>query len=59
MKLKTPFSIIKNALNDMQVMHDFNYEIPTETRDEFWKMNALDTQQTPPVRHMKCRQNHL
>ena len=36
MKLKTPFSIIKNALSDIQVMHDFNYEIPTETREEFW-----------------------
>ena len=36
MKLKTPFSIIKNALSDIQVMHDINYEIPTETREEFW-----------------------
>ena len=35
MKLKTPFSIVKNALSDIQVMHDFNYEIPTETREEF------------------------
>ncbi len=37
MKLGTPFSVIKNALNDIRVMHDFNYEIPTETREEFWK----------------------
>ena len=36
MKLKTPFSIIKNALSDIQVMHDFNYKIPTQTREEFW-----------------------
>ena len=36
MKLKTPLSFIKNALSDIQVMHDFNYEIPTETREEFW-----------------------
>ena len=28
MKLKTPFSVIKNALSDIQVMHDFNYVIP-------------------------------
>ncbi len=35
MKLKTPFSIIKNTLSDIQVMHDLNYEIPTETREEF------------------------
>ena len=37
MKLKTPFSVIKNALSDIRVMHDFNYEIPSETREEFWK----------------------
>ena len=37
MKLKTPFSVIKNALSDIRVMHDFNYEIPAETREEFWK----------------------
>ena len=36
MKLKTPFYIIKNVLSDIQVMHDFNFEIPTETREEFW-----------------------
>ena len=37
MKLRTPFSVIKNALSDIRVMHDFNYEIPVETREEFWK----------------------
>ena len=36
MKLKSPFSIIKNALSNIQGMHDFNYEIPTETREEFF-----------------------
>ena len=36
MKLRTPF-FIKNALSDIRVMHDFNYEIPAETREEFWK----------------------
>ena len=36
MKLKTPFSFINNALSDIRVMHDFNYEIPAETREEFW-----------------------
>ena len=37
MKLKTPFSIIKKALTDIQVMHDFNYIIPSATREEFWE----------------------
>ena len=35
MKLRTPFSVIKNALSDIRVMHDFNYEIPAETTEEF------------------------
>ena len=35
MKLKTPFSFVKNTLSDIQVMHDFNYEISAETREEF------------------------
>ena len=34
MKLRTPFSVIKNALSDIRVMHDFNNEVPTETREE-------------------------
>ena len=37
MKLKTPFSMIKNALRVIRVKHDFNYEITAETREEFWK----------------------
>ena len=37
MKLRTPFSVIKNALSDIRAMHDFNYETPSETREEFWK----------------------
>ncbi len=34
---RTPISVIKSAFSDIRVMHDFNYEIPTETRKEFWK----------------------
>ena len=45
MKLKTPFSIIKNALSDIQVMHDFNYIILPETREEFW-LNECDLHPT-------------
>jgi len=32
MKIRTPFSVIKNALSDIRVMHDFNYEIPAENQ---------------------------
>ena len=36
MRLRTPFTVIKSALNDIRTMHDFNYTVPTETRDDFW-----------------------
>ena len=45
MKLKTPLSFIKNALSDIQVMHDFNYTIPPKTRGEFWE-NECDLHPT-------------
>ena len=37
MKLRTPFFMFKNALSDIRVMHDFSYEVPAKTREEFWK----------------------
>jgi len=37
MKLRTTFSFIKNALSDIRVMDAFNYEVPIENREEFWK----------------------
>ena len=41
MKLKTPFTLIKNAFSDIRRMHDFSYSIPKETRDEFWDKECL------------------
>ncbi len=37
MKLKTALYIIKNALIDIQEMHDFNYIMPSKSREEFWR----------------------
>ena len=37
MNLKMTFPHVKNALNDLRVMHDFNYIIPHKTREEFWE----------------------
>ena len=42
MKLKTPFTLIKNAFSDIRRMHDFSYSIPKETRDEFWDKECLN-----------------
>ena len=42
MKLRTPFSVIRNALSDIRTMHDFSYKVPTETRDEFWEKECIN-----------------
>ena len=41
MKLTTPFTVIKNALSDINAMHDFSYTIPPESRDEFWDKECI------------------
>ena len=45
MKLKTPFSVIKDALSDIQVMNDLNDIILLETREDFWE-NECDLHPT-------------
>ncbi len=35
MKLFNPFTVLKNVLSDIRRMHDFLYNIPPETHDEF------------------------
>ena len=42
MKLRTPFSILKNALIDLRTMHDFSCKVPAETRDEFWEKECIN-----------------
>ena len=37
MRLRTPFSVIKNALGDIRAISDLNYEVPVETREESLK----------------------
>jgi len=36
MKLKTPFIILKNFLNEVWKTHDFNYQLPQDTFNEYW-----------------------
>ena len=41
MKTRNPFTIIRSALSDIKTMHDFNYKVPSETRDEFWEKECI------------------
>ena len=37
MKLRTPFTIINDALCDVKRIHDFNYELPEDRRSGYWQ----------------------
>ena len=41
MKLTTPFTIINYALNDVWKMHDFNYQLPKDTFNEYWNEECI------------------
>ena len=36
MKLSNPFTVLKNVMSDISRMHDFSYQVPPKTHDEFW-----------------------
>ena len=42
MKLTTPFTAIRNATSDMWRMHDFNYKLPNEAKQDFWEKECID-----------------
>ena len=59
MKLRTPFTVIKNALSDIRAIHDFSYKVPAETRDEFWEKNVLTIQPPLLAKFMKADKNEI
>jgi len=36
MKLTTPFNALRNATSDIWRMHDFNYKLPKEAKQDYW-----------------------
>ena len=41
MKLTTPFNALRNATSDMWRMHHFNYKLPKEAKQHFWKHECI------------------
>ena len=41
MKLTTPLTILNNSLNDVWRMHDFNYQLPKDTFNEYWDEECI------------------
>ena len=42
MKLTTPFTSLKNATSDLWRMHDFNYQLPKDLRQNYWEKECID-----------------
>ena len=41
MKLKTPFTILNNSLNDVWRMQNFNYQSPKDPTKEYWDEECI------------------
>ena len=42
MKITTPFTALKNATSDLWRMHDFNYQLPKDLRQDYWEKECID-----------------
>ena len=42
MKLNTPFTSLRNATSDIWRMHDFNYKLPKEAKQDYWVKECID-----------------
>ena len=37
MRLTTPLTALRNATTDIWRMHDFNYQLPIDSRKDYWE----------------------
>ncbi len=42
MRLTTPFHAFKNATSDIWRMHDFNYKLPKEAKQDYWGKEFIE-----------------
>ena len=42
MRITTPFTALKNATLDIWRMHDFNYQLPKDHRQDYWEKECID-----------------
>ena len=42
MRLATPFTALRNAISDMWRMRDFNYQLPKDQRQDYWRKECID-----------------
>ena len=42
MKLTTPFTALNDATSDLWRMHDFNYQLPEDIRQDYWEKECTN-----------------
>ena len=42
MRLTTPFTALRNATSDIWRMHDFNYQLPKDQRQNYWEKECTE-----------------
>ena len=42
MKFNSPFTSLRNATSDIWRMHDFNYKLPKEEKQDYWEKECID-----------------
>ncbi len=42
MKLTTPFNALKYATADIWRIHDFNYKLPKEAKQDYWGKECIE-----------------
>ena len=50
MRLTNPFTALRNATSDILRMHDFNYQLPMDLRQDYWEKECKDN---PTSSHCK------
>ena len=50
MKLTTPLTALRNATSDIWRIHDFNYKLPKEAKEDYWKKERTEN---PTSAHCK------
>ena len=50
MKLLTPLTVIINATSNMWRIHDFNYKLPKEAKQNFWEKECIENPTSVPCK---------
>ena len=42
MRFTTPLTALRNATSDVWRMHDFNYHLPKDHRQDYWEKECIE-----------------